>query len=574
MRLFYGNLLILGYIAEILAQQARLGAHNLAPEAWDNDQHEQWLRNATDNLLFTTVASFLQQWPNTRYRNGHAIVRGTIPVGTILYHARPDKNIPLIPEWLAFNIEHSYLVCYPPECWMHTFEVEEELKVVYFDGSSGANSIWGHQDTQDVVLWGKPRPDKNRAERERIVKLCQWAQPFGLDAIIRMEPGFEVMLCDFTKIKAISNLHLMSYNLTGFLDPDEPSDIDAFYERQNIRFSTANLTMDGLLQSLEKPPEVPPAPRIPPLEQPLPEHWVGPIRGAGSVGVETVLAAGWNSFYPGEVRVKLDYSRLVSFYDPAFLSLVQDRQGLNRHYHRLTNLSRADYLEAMRQLDDVLTREDRKSSAFDWSTLTRSVTDRYSERLLLLRKTLQRPKMDRTHAHSIALRVRDQLLVMLMPSMIYGVLPRDSSDTKWVEPMTEHCSTWMTKPIKLLTLSRSERMIKRATEGVLQRICTTLTSMWVDALSVTDASDKRAMELVGAWNGQVNELMDWLDWPMWDVCHPACPEEKHCYIPTWPFAVAWGQDGRKLDMTPKCIDRYKPLPGRSKPENSSNSLGY
>jgi hypothetical protein len=70
---------------------------------------------------------------------------------------------------------------------MLTFEVEEELNVVYFDGSSGANSVWGHQDTQDIVLWGKPRPDKNRAERERIVKLCQWAQPFGLDAIIRYD---------------------------------------------------------------------------------------------------------------------------------------------------------------------------------------------------------------------------------------------------------------------------------------------------------------------------------------------------------------------------------------------------
>jgi hypothetical protein len=335
----------------------------------------------------------------------------------------------------------------------------------------------------------------------------------------------EVMLCDFTKkIKPISNLHLMSYNLTGFLEPDEPSDIDAFYERQYIRFSTANLTMDDLLQLFDKPPAGPPVLGPPPLEQPIPEHWTGPIRGAGSVGVETVLAAGWNSFYPGEVRVKLDYSRLISFYDPTFMSLVEDRQGLDRHSHRLINISHTDYLESMRQLEDALTRKDIKSAVIDWSTLTRSVTDRYGERLYLLRKTLQQPPANLT-SYLIVARVRDQLLVMLMPSMIYGVLPGNDTDTTWVKPMTEHCSTWMTKLIKPQALSRSERMIKTATEGVLQRICNTLTSMWADALSANDASEERAEELISRWNGQVSDLMRWLDWPVWDVCRPTCPEE-------------------------------------------------
>jgi hypothetical protein len=84
MGLLYGVLTILACIPEILAKQTRFRAQDLDSTALDDDQREQWLRNATDNLIFTTVASFLQQWPNTRYRNGHAIVRGTIPVGTVL----------------------------------------------------------------------------------------------------------------------------------------------------------------------------------------------------------------------------------------------------------------------------------------------------------------------------------------------------------------------------------------------------------------------------------------------------------------------------------------------------------
>lgn len=46
---------------------------------------ESRIRNATDSFLFSSIASLLQQWPNTLYRNGHNIVKGTIPVGTILY---------------------------------------------------------------------------------------------------------------------------------------------------------------------------------------------------------------------------------------------------------------------------------------------------------------------------------------------------------------------------------------------------------------------------------------------------------------------------------------------------------
>lgn len=68
---------------------------------------------------------------------------------------------------------------------MLTFAVKRELNVVYFDGSSASNSVMGHQDSQDLVIYGKVRPDKVLAEWERIVELCDWASKFDIDAIIR-----------------------------------------------------------------------------------------------------------------------------------------------------------------------------------------------------------------------------------------------------------------------------------------------------------------------------------------------------------------------------------------------------
>jgi hypothetical protein len=342
------------------------------------------------------------------------------------------------------------------------------------------------------------------------------------------------MLCDFTrKVKLVSTLHIMSYTR-----PWHPHKFslysNTFLERQYIRFARSlSITTDSnsTLDDRPKPPPGPPG-RRPPPEQPLPPNWSGPIRSGDSADIEGILAAAWNSFQPGEARVKLDYSRLVSFYDPIFTSLIDARAGLGRHHHRLTNLSHTDYLVAMAQLRDDLNREAPKSSVIDWGTLTRSVTDRYGDRLYLLNKTLASQPSDEINATSIASSVRNQIMVMLMPSMIYGVVPDsdDGFETAWVEPIKDHCATWLTKLIRVETLSRSERMIKTAMEGVLSRICSAIANIWKDALSVTSVSEDRTVELLVIWRNELNGLMSWLDWPMWDICRPACPDEVYIQV--------------------------------------------
>ena len=61
-----------------------------------------------------------------------------------------------------------------------------DVKLLYFDGNSAANE-YGMMDTADLIAWGEIRPDKSNSEYERIVALCEWAKPRGLDGFIRME---------------------------------------------------------------------------------------------------------------------------------------------------------------------------------------------------------------------------------------------------------------------------------------------------------------------------------------------------------------------------------------------------
>jgi hypothetical protein len=186
---------------------------------------------------------------------------------------------------------------------------------------------------------------------------------------------------------------------------------------------------------------------------------------------------------------------------------------------------------AVRQLQDDLLRVDEKTSGIDCGALARAVTDRYADRLFLLNSTLAATSVRETNATAIALATRKHLMVMLTPYLIYGALPDARSEplggqnSPWVEPITFHCKSSLTARISPASLTRSEILIKGAIEGVLDRICATLTGMWVDAFAVDSVSERHAAELVDMWRREIKGLMVWLDWPMWHVCRPACSDE-------------------------------------------------
>ena len=60
------------------------------------------------------------------------------------------------------------------------------LRLAYFDGSSASNvKSSGVMDAQDIVIWGKVRPDMTSDEFVRIRELCKWGEQFKLDGFLR-----------------------------------------------------------------------------------------------------------------------------------------------------------------------------------------------------------------------------------------------------------------------------------------------------------------------------------------------------------------------------------------------------
>lgn len=88
-------------------------------------------------------------------------------------------------DWLATDPEHSLIIC--GEKWyLYTYVTTRPLRLVYFDGLSAANSASsGALGTQDILLWGKVRPDMASNELLRVRKLCKWGEQFELDGFLR-----------------------------------------------------------------------------------------------------------------------------------------------------------------------------------------------------------------------------------------------------------------------------------------------------------------------------------------------------------------------------------------------------
>ncbi|KAL0931249.1 uncharacterized protein CTRU02_213984 [Colletotrichum truncatum] len=95
--------------------------------------------------------------------------------------------------------------------WLHVYRATEPLQLLYVDGMSGGKTTMGTLDTQDYLLrsvrsdpWAEKEPPKAlgggpMGERERAVDLCKLSTSWGLHGILRMEAGFEIIMCDFEK---------------------------------------------------------------------------------------------------------------------------------------------------------------------------------------------------------------------------------------------------------------------------------------------------------------------------------------------------------------------------------------
>jgi hypothetical protein len=287
-----------------------------------------------------------------------------------------------------------------------------------------------------------------------------------------------------------------------------------------------NLT-EPHIQSLVDPPDGPlPLPyQLPPHIEP-PPGWRGSLPTSVLTRFEALVTGGWHDFAPGETRVQLDYTGIITFYDPTLSSLVEAREGKDRMHHRLEGISAADTARVHAELRSVLTRKQGNSgsgSGVDWGSIARVVVERYADRLEYLRFLLS-PNATFTNAAGQAFAARAHLLVMLAPYLTTVDVPSApaSANASWLAPVVHRCATTQTSHIPLGLLTPQEVRIHAAVESTLREICRRLALVWVGFFDVEGSDEVKAAEVIGVGHRHIDELMNWLDWSLWVRCEPAC----------------------------------------------------
>lgn len=217
-----------------------LTASSLAPSnAESPDSFGPTLDSARENgpQIFNAVHNAMREFGSALEHNGMSLFPAVIPEGVTLYHGAETRDVPKGPEWLAFEIEHAEAFAYgrrrpgngsdgehpghrnlalsiqlqeedePPRSppnfipgYLHVYQAVRPLNVLYIDGTSAGKTNMGTVDTQDILLTNMT----NHSDRgpggdfERADELCKLGHEWKIDGFIRMEPGFEVIYCDFT----------------------------------------------------------------------------------------------------------------------------------------------------------------------------------------------------------------------------------------------------------------------------------------------------------------------------------------------------------------------------------------
>ncbi|KAG1858878.1 hypothetical protein F4604DRAFT_1169180 [Suillus subluteus] len=248
-------------------------------------------------------------------------------------------------------------------------------------------------------------------------------------------------------------------------------------------------------------------------------------------------SASWGEMYPGETRIMLDFSGLVSFYDTTLVpSLVPRRVGLDRWDHRVEGISSEDIERVQDRLAQALIRPPVTTSGIDWKTVFRVVVDRYSSRLEMMQYLVNMTLDDRSIFHH-AQQVQRRLRTVLLPYTVFAALPPNTSVTanatnSWAAPIFRECATSHTASIAHgTTLMPSERLLLEAVRETTREICRVVTKMWasgmmtgVDPLYPREQRPEadHIRTLMGEWKEDVTQLISWLDWSVWVKCRPAC----------------------------------------------------
>lgn len=275
------------------------------------------------------------------------------------------------------------------------------------------------------------------------------------------------------------------------------------------------------------PPDIPTEPGTNPWD-PLTKSCL--VRGKGSFFAQTSreewLRSTSHRYLVPQPHVYPDWASFVTFYHPRLTSLVDARKGLARMADHIIKgyASKTDVDSIREEVEEVLRRGEGTGSGVDWGQLGKDVVERYGDRLTHLKLILNPPTSNASSNFILMRRQTSLLTYTLLSPFLDTTYLKNTSDasvpsTFWLPQAVERCSNQLTRTVSAPSLTSQEQLLKASIEIVTARICRDAGEMFEQSLSRNEEKDELVVE---RWRRKVNDLMDWLDWPMWTICEEVC----------------------------------------------------
>ncbi|KAJ2902455.1 hypothetical protein MKZ38_000584 [Zalerion maritima] len=511
--------------------------------------------------LFSSISTLLQQAPNTIFPSGYSLAPVLIPPYTLFYHGRRDPlPSPPSPEWLSFDIEMAYgIMGSSRSSFMLTFQTTRPVSLLYFDGMSAAlMGLGGQMDSQMLALFGNvtgPPWGENDGrggfgglwqEYLRAHGLCDWLEESGLrgkgwgvEGVVRMNAGFEVIWCDFSS----GSLRVVDHrNVTAPTMPEGPGEGggDGGGDGNDARGEEEHDwdVQTALEYSLPPLPEQPTttSESTDPTDPPRPPNWE---RDGSLEPFRTAQAWGWflsatyhygsmrSSTGMGETRAKVQSCGVISWYSPrldgenASLSrAIEEKKRLNlttdgiwkgsgsaddnmaeqlkelgrrRRFHQLEFATEGEAMY-LRHRSETALREllngGEKCSGVDWVLMMREIVQRTVQQVKVLESHLDkfpRHKANETMVKTWLHGLRAQSHMFLMPYFEYPLeyTPETwRTDSKLFNETYSRCRFRYTRLLaedQGIVLSDEEKDLKGAVEDVYGSVCQVVLSVGFEA---------------------------------------------------------------------------------------------
>lgn len=440
--------------------------------------------------------------------------------------------------------------------YLHVMRTTRPMKILYIDGSSAVLSASGTLDLQSVMLGRNISTQRSDPsiydEKVRRHELCSWLTGLNIEGLVRMNVGFEVLVCDLES----ANLKEV-YSVNATLPSQWKNDQNKLLPRDSNRSPPHGY---GTWYS----------------EQ-LVWEW---LRSA------TAHYGGGDFAGDKERRVRLDLCSVVTFYDPSLASLSHECLSSDTYQcslgspgfragHRLLHASSkdVDWIHACSREATSGFLDRWRCTGIDWQLLTEHVTNYHKPRLLQSLDLTEAYFNGTMKAHRTWKRLHELFHALTYPYSEASV-PTGHSIVLLKREALDRCVLSWIGEIEYKRLNRLEKIIWNAIKHVLQKLCEHEWAM----LQFFDESSHHSHHHNGHTSLHEDlrsilhstvKIISWLGWDRPTRCQERCEYDEICYIPMWPliYSPGHGQGGvfagerllgeeLKEFWRPKCISRY------------------